>query len=138
MIAITDRQAEVLAKRMFQAGCGHDVTAADIKTAVNGLVDALNGGVILDSGDGYFYFLKRPYGFLHCQDGSVLTGSLFTQLSKCVWREKRLHEIFSELVQLELHDTNDEGYDPAVNAERVHEALMNLGAARHARTSKPH
>jgi len=134
MIAITDKQAEDLAKEIFKAGGDYDLTAADVKVVFNGLCDALNAGTILDSGDGFFYFLRRKNGNLVCHDMSQLRGSLYSQVSQFVWqKETRLREIVKELTHLELKTIHDDGYDPADVADQVHQALMSLGACRHER-----
>lgn len=125
-ISITDNQlvaftAEVRAKTKL------DYEAEEIDVAFSALVDALNEGLVLYSGDGFYYSFKRYMGNLVCQDGSKLKGSLYTQLSSCVWQRGQLVDVIQAIVERGVKSLDHPRFKPEETYLQIREELESLG-----------
>jgi len=136
VITMTHKQAVEAAKDLAGVGKGTRTRPTglhyepeELIRAMNYLADALNEGLVLNSGDGYFYGLRRRYGLLCCHDGGQIKGSLWRAL-EYVWKREERLEVLGWLADLDMPTALEDGYEPTCHLDEVKNAIfMAIGHA---------
>jgi hypothetical protein len=108
--------------------------AQAVADALQLLADALQGGLVLNSGDGFYYRMDAQRGRLVAHDGSMLNGTLLTQLQTYVWQRGQLVEVVDALDNLGCIPSTAKGYrkdyDAPVVLREVRNELQCMGLAQ--------
>lgn len=112
MRVITGQQARKLAKTV-ERETGEWYEEDEIRDAMVSLCAALEHGLVLDSGNGFYYGLDRKNkNRLVCHDGSELNErTIYQQIASYVWTPQILANVVSDIVEQGIPVPGDEGYD---------------------------
>ena len=93
MTTLSPRQATIVSGWLNERHPdGMRWTPCQVMNSFAALDQALNCGLVVYSGDGFYYHRPHPNGNLVCHDQSKLTGTYFDQLLT-VWGEAQLVDV---------------------------------------------